>query len=122
MINEQRNMASTENSRRPWSSCPDCEADLIEGIKTRPPYDKCPFCGAPIQPIWWQRVVWAVVALFLGFAFPAWLGLIGWDVFFAGLFCFFPATVVAYIVVFKTMPPRYVRQKETYITLFSQHH
>src|SRR6516164_10432064 len=115
-------MAATENSRRPWSSCPDCEADLSEGIKTRPPYDKCPFCGAPIQPIWWQRLVCVVVALFLAFAFPVWLGLIGWDVFFAGLFCTFPAMVIAHILVFKTMPPRYVRQRETHITLFSQHH
>ncbi len=116
------NVPHDKQSRKPWSACPDCSEDLSEGIKTRPPYEKCPFCGAPIQPIWWQRVVWLSVAYFLAFAFPAWLGLRGWDVYFAGLFCFVPATVIAYIFVFKTMPPKYVRKRETFITLFSAHH
>jgi|SRR5271167_55043 len=101
-----------------WGTCPNCSADLSEGTRTRPPYTNCPFCGAAIQPVWWQRIIWVAVGFFLAFAFPAWLGLTGWDVFVAGLFCWFPATVFAYILVFKTMPTKYVRQKETFTTLF----
>jgi len=117
-------MRHHNHSRKPWSACPNCAEDLSEFIKTRPPFEseKCPSCGAPIQTIWWQRVVWLSVAYFLTFAFPTWLGLRGWDVFFAGLFCFVPAIAIGYIFVFKTMPPKYVRKRETFITLFSEHH
>src|SRR5882724_13436811 len=47
------NVPHDKQSRKPWSACPDCSEDLNEDIKTQPPYVKCPFCGAPIQPIWW---------------------------------------------------------------------
>jgi hypothetical protein len=115
-------VSGKENTRRTWGACPNCSVDLSEGIKTRPPYDKCPFCGTPIEPMWWQRVAWVMLGLFLSFAFPAWLGIWGLALLFAALLCLFPATVFAYILVFKTMPPKYVRQQETFTTLFHRHH
>jgi hypothetical protein len=88
------------------------------GYSNRPPYDTCPFCGALIETALWQRVVWGIASLVLAFSFPAWLGLSGWDVFFLGLLCVFPASVLAYILVFRTMPPRYVRREESFTSLF----
>jgi hypothetical protein len=116
-----KNPLENENPRRMWGTCPNCSADLSEGTTTRPPYVNCPFCCAAIQPAWWQRVVWVAVGFFLAFAFPAWLGLTGWDVFFVGLCCWFPATVFAYILVFKMMAPKYVRQREPFTSLFHGH-
>jgi hypothetical protein len=116
-----KNTSESENPRRPRGACPNCSADLSGSTKTRPPFADCPFCGAAIQPAWWQRVIWVAGGFFLAFAFPASLGLTGWDVFVAGLFCYFPATVFAYILAFKTMTPKYVRQKEPFTTLFHGH-
>jgi len=78
--------------------CPNCSVDLSESIKTRPPYDKCPFCGKLIHPIWWQRTTVALLGLLLAFTVPSWVGLAGWDVYFAGLFLFWPALVFAHIL------------------------
>ena len=63
-----------------------------------------------------------MLGLLLAFAFPSWVGLAGWDVFFVGLFCYFPATVFAYILVFRATPPKYVRRKESFTTLFHHLH
>jgi hypothetical protein len=104
--------------KRAWGRCPNCSADFSWRLKSRPPYDNCPFCAAPIEPIWWQRVAWVTLGLFLSFALPASVGLGFWDAFFAGFLLWFPATVFAYIVVFTTMPPRYVRRHEAVTTLF----
>jgi hypothetical protein len=112
-----RNFLANEHTKKAWGHCPNCSADLWD-IKSRPPYDNCPFCAAPIEPVWWQRVEWVTLGLFLSFAAPASLGLGFWDAFFAGLLLLFPATVFAYIVVFTTMPPKYVRRCEGMITLF----
>jgi phage shock protein PspC (stress-responsive transcriptional regulator) len=70
------------------------------------------------MPVWWQRIPWVVLGLFVSFAIPASLGLVGATLFLAALVCEFPATVLAYILVFAIMPPKYARQKETVITLF----
>lgn len=75
-------------------------------------------CKTPIEPVWWQRIAWLLLGVILAFVFPAWLGLTGWDVIFVGLICYYPATVLAYMLVFIIMPPRYVRQRETFTTLF----
>jgi len=107
-----------EKPKKAWSACPACLTDLGEGIRTSPPYDACPFCAALIEPPFWQRVVWGIATLVSAFGFPAWLGLNGWDIFFLGLVCVFPASVFAYIVVFRTMPPRYVRREESFTSLF----
>jgi hypothetical protein len=58
-----------------------------------------------------------MLGFFLAFAVPASVGLSGWDVFFAGLLCWYPATAFAYIVVFKAMPPKYVRRNQAITTL-----
>ena len=59
------------------------------------------------------------VALVLTFAFPASLGtrdIMG--LLIAGLICVFPALVVAYILVFKTIPPKYDWDNRAVTTLF----
>jgi hypothetical protein len=58
------------------------------------------------------------IGFLLAFAVPASLGLRDWDVFFVGVLCLFPATVVAYAMVFQVMPPKYVRRREVITTLF----
>ena len=110
--------ASPKNPRRMWSACPNCSLDLKPGIKIGPPYLKCPFCGEPIMPIWWQRIPWVALGFLLAFGVPSSLGLGGWDEFIAGAFLLFPATVFAYLVVFTTIPPKYVRRHEAVSTLF----
>jgi hypothetical protein len=105
-----------------WGMCPNCSVDLSESIKTRPPYDKCPFCGKLIHPIWWQRTTVALLGLLLAFTVPSWVGLAGWDVYFAGLFLFWPALVFAHILFFATVPPKYVRREQTFTTLFHENH
>jgi DNA-directed RNA polymerase subunit RPC12/RpoP len=113
-----QHVSANEPKKKSLGVCPNCSADLRQDIKTRRPYDSCPLCNTRILPIWWQRVAVVLLGLFLAFAFPAWIGLAGWDVFFVGLLCYYPATVFAYFVVFSTMPPRYVRRRETFTTLF----
>ena len=111
-------MSAKNKTRSSWGACPNCSVDLSAGVKIGPPYLKCPVCGVPILPIWWQRILWVTLGFFLAFMLPASLGLGGWDIFFVGLLLLFPATVFAYILAFTTMPPKYVRQKETFTTLF----
>ena len=84
-----------ERRKKSMGVCPNCSADLSQDIKTHRPYDSCPFCNTRILPIWWQRLAVILLGLFLAFAFPAWLGLAGWDVFFAGCLLYYPATVFA---------------------------
>jgi hypothetical protein len=39
---------------------------------------------------------------------------------FAGVLCVFPALVLAMILVFKVIPPKYVRKREAVMTLFQR--
>jgi hypothetical protein len=41
-------------------------------------------------------------------------------VLFVGLFLYFPALVLVIILVFKTIPPKYVRKGEAVMTLFQR--
>jgi len=100
-----------------WSACPYCHVDLRPSVDISPPYLDCPICGAPIMPVWWQRIPWVALGFLLSYVVPKSIGLSGWDVFFVGLLCLFPATVFAYIVVFKIMPPRYVERRDSFMTL-----
>ena len=108
--------------RRAWSACPNCSVDLgSKPIGSRPPYSNCPSCGVPLIPIWWQRVVFAALGLILSFTIPASLGIGGIiPLLFAALLCIFPAAVLAYILVFKTIPIKYVRKSEAVMTLFQR--
>lgn len=102
-----------------WGACPACLADLRpKRLETRRPYLECPFCGARIAPIAWQRIPWVTLGLFLSFAIPAALGIRGITLLFAALLFWFPANVFAYILVFTAMPPKYVRRTEAVMTLF----
>jgi len=105
--------------RSTWGACPNCLADLKpKGLESRRPYLTCPFCSEPIGPIWWQRIPWLTLGLVLSVAIPAALGFGGITLLFAAALFWFPANVFAYILVFKTMTPKYVRRYETITTLF----
>jgi hypothetical protein len=102
----------------PWSICPNCSVDLGSKIDAVLPNFNCPFCRASVQPVWWQRITWVILGVFLAFAFPVYLGLGGWDVFFAGLLLVYPATLVASNIIFRIMSPKYVKKREPVLTLF----
>jgi hypothetical protein len=53
--------------------------------------------------------------------FPAWLEMRSLPLILGALICEFPALVIAYIFVFKTIPARYGRREETFTTLFQAH-
>jgi hypothetical protein len=116
------NGSTAPNKRTAWSACPNCSRDLgAKPFGSKPPYTSCPFCGVPLSHVWWQRILITVLALILTFAFPASLGVRGiMALIFAGLFCCFPALVVAIILIFKIMPPKYVRKSEAVTTLFQR--
>ena len=101
-----------ERSGRPWSACPNCFTDL----RATPTH--CPFCGVEIAFVWWQRVVVSTLGLFLTFAIPASLGAGGFALIFVAVLTVFPSLVLATILVFKTIPPKYVRKPGVPITLF----
>jgi hypothetical protein len=106
--------------KRAWAACPNCSRDLgAKPIGSKPPYTYCPFCGVPLSEIWWQRILVTALALILTFTFPASLGIRGiMPLLFAGVLCVFPALVVAMILIFKVIPPKYVRKSEAVTTLF----
>ena len=59
------------------------------------------------------------VALVLSFAVPALLGIRDiMGLLIAALICVFPALVFAYILVFRTIPPKYDWDNRTVTTLF----
>jgi len=59
------------------------------------------------------------VGLILSFAVPAALGILDiMGMLIVALICVFPAMVVAYILVFKTIPPKYEWNNRTVMTLF----
>jgi len=105
-----------ERSGRPWSACPNCFTDLR--ATPGPLYTHCPFCGVEIAFIWWQRVIVSTLGLFLTFAIPASLGAGGFALIFVAVLTVFPSLVLATILVFKTIPPKYVRKPGVPITLF----
>ncbi len=86
---------------------------------SRPPLDKCTFCGVALAPIWWQRYLVAAIGLILSLVVPAALRIRGVvALLFVAMICIFPALVFAHILVFKTIPPKYVRKREAVMTLF----
>ena len=104
-----------------WAACPNCSSDLgPSGREKRPPYDACPFCGVLLIPVWWQRILVIAVALVLSFTVPACLSLVGTTLLFVGILCTFPALLLAHILVFMTMQPKYVRKSEAVMTLFKR--
>ncbi len=72
------------------------------------------------MPIWWQRVLIVIVGLFLSFGIPAHFGLVGATLFFVAFLCFVPAALLSQILVFSTMPLKYVRKRRTVTTLFQR--
>ena len=115
------NGSTAPNKRTAWSACPNCSRDLgAKPFGSKPPYTYCPFCGVALSHVWWQRILVTALALILAFAFPACLGIRGLTLLFAALVCYFPALVLAMILIFKTIPPKYVRKGEAVTTLFQR--
>lgn len=102
-----------------WSACPNCSLDLrAKSFHPKPLYDKCPFCGEDITHAWWQRTIVTVFALVLAYGIPTIVGIRGLMLLVAGLLFYFPALVLAMILAFRMIPPKYVRQREKVMTLF----
>ena len=107
-----------ESAGRPWSACPNCFTDLRATLEGRLLHTYCPFCGVEITFVWWQRVIVSTLGLILTYAIPASLGVQGIALIFAGVLTVFPSLVLATILVFKTIQPKYVRKPGVPITLF----
>jgi hypothetical protein len=110
----KENLTSRTRARA-WAACPNCLFDLRpKGTQSKRPYLDCPFCGAPIMPIWWLRIPWLCLGLILSFGIPASVGLVGTTLFFAGIVFWYPANVIAYVLFFSIVPPKYMRRREHY--------
>ena len=121
MPDKQNSVLEQSVSHPPWSACPNCSRDLgAYPIGNKPPHTYCPFCGVPLSRVWWQRILVTVLGLILAFAFPASLGIRGLTLLFAALVCYFPALVLAMILVLKTIRPKYVRKSDAVVTLFQR--
>jgi hypothetical protein len=118
MINDP----TAPKKRRAWSVCPNCSRDLgADPIGSKPPHTYCPFCGVPLTHVWWQRILVTVLALILAYGVPASLGIRGiMTLLFLGLLLYFPALVLAMILIFKVIRPKYVRKSEAVTTLFQR--
>jgi hypothetical protein len=96
-------------------------ADLTAANAERKPQylTECPFCRAPILPVWWQLTLVAIGTLILAVGIPAYFGLASGItlVFPALLFCV-PALLLAQILVFTIMPPKYARRNQVVTSLF----
>jgi hypothetical protein len=100
------------------SACPICSTELGQRpIGIRPPHTRCPHCGTELLPVWWQRVLIALVDLILAFALPASLGIQGLGLLIVGTVCLFPGVVLAIFLVFTTIQPKYVPKKPIVMTL-----
>lgn len=112
--------SATATTRKAWSACPNCRRDLgARPFGSKPPHTYCPFCGVRLTFIWWQRILVAALTLVLAYGVPASLGIRGiMTLLLAGLLCCYPALVLAIILVFNTIPPKYVRKSEAVMTLF----
>jgi len=104
------------------SACPNCSRNLgSEPVGSKPPYTYCQFCGVQLVPVLWQRLLVVLLSLILAIAFPLFLGIRGLlPSIFAALLCFFPALVVAMILIFKNIRPKYARKPGYVMTLFQR--
>lgn len=107
-------------SRQPWSACPSCAIDIgSRPTGSKAPFTRCPRCGVSITPIWWQRYLFASFGLVVSVAVPAALGIRGiLALVLAALVCIYPALILAYVLVFKVMPPKYELKPGEVVTLF----
>jgi len=100
------------------SGCPNCGASLAKKVNgVRPLYSECPFCRTKIIEVWWQRLLWVSLGLFLTWAFPEALGLRGWTVLFLAPILLFPCFVLSMHLIMSVMPVKYVRQEQDILTL-----
>jgi hypothetical protein len=101
------------------SPCPNCGRDLArKPTGTDPPRTVCPFCGVSLTFVWWQRIFIAAVALVLTFGVPWSIGTRGMALVLAGLFFCYPSLVLAIILIFKVLRPRYTIRAGSVTTLF----
>jgi hypothetical protein len=109
----------TQKKEHVLADCPNCSSNFkARGSGQRALYDACQFCGVPLIPIWWQRMLVVAVALVVSFMIPVCLSLAGMTFLFVAILCVFPAIPLAHILVFMTVKPIYVRKSEAVTTLF----
>lgn len=104
---------------RAWSACPSCSADLgRKSFRTALWSEYCPFCNTHLLPVWWQRVVVAVLSYATAFVIPASRGVSGLGLIFVGSLLALPFFVFVNALFFRIVPPRYVQRRDAVLTLF----
>ena len=105
-----------------WSACPNCSRDLAaDPVGSKHLHTYCPFCGVPLSHVWWQRTLVTAIALVLAYGVPAALGVRGIILLLiVGLLLYFPALVLAVVLIFKIIRPKYVRKAGAITTLFQR--
>jgi hypothetical protein len=105
----------TPRRRRPLE-CPNCGADLrLEIIKSP---DHCPFCREQVGLTFWYRLGVALLGLFLDLVILGALKLKGLILVVLLPLVLFPATVLAYALLLRLMPPMLKRRNSSLLTLF----
>jgi predicted RNA-binding Zn-ribbon protein involved in translation (DUF1610 family) len=106
-------------AKKVWSACPNCSTDLrAKAFRNQFIYTQCPRCGVSVVAVWWQRVLLYIVTIVFAFGLPELLGVWGIALVFAAVLFLCPAAILATFLLFKTIPPRYVRKPGEVITLF----
>jgi hypothetical protein len=108
----------TETKKRAWSSCPVCSKDLgRKAYGSFCPYSNCPYCGAPLLFVWWQRVLATALAVVLAYGVPALLGIQGYTLLLVGTLFLFPAFTQGILIYCAILPSKYVRRDGAVTTL-----
>src|SRR5690348_1122198 len=113
---------AARQKRRHWSACPRCSADLgLEHLRARVAWHQsCPGCGIQLLPVLWQRISVLVLSYILAAGVPAFEGTRGFALLFATFFFWVPALLVANVLFFRIISPKYIEKRDAVITLFRQ--
>jgi len=105
--------------RRRLLKCPGCGSDLRLDEVIRSP-DQCPFCREQIGVSFWYRLGIVLLGLFLDLLTLGALRLRGLILVVSFALLVYPATVLAYGLLLKLMPPILQRRHPTVTTLFKR--
>jgi hypothetical protein len=104
-----------------WSGCPSCFEDLaVKHVGGKPLYTDCPFCGASLNFIWWQRVHMTTLGVGLAFGIPAACGMRGFTLLLVGALLLFPGLVQGIAIYCRIFPSKYVKRRGAVTTLFQR--
>jgi hypothetical protein len=112
---------SLKRKKPAWSACPVCSQDLSpKTVGSKPFYLDCPYCGAPLSFIWWQRVIMTTLGVGLAFGIPAACGLPGYTLLLVGALLLFPGLVQGISIYCRIFPSKYVKKPVPVTTLFQR--